>query len=319
MRRHILVRLIIAPVVLWAIYTITFAMAISIPGSAFENPDRNLDPDVARAVKARYHADDNWRLYWEYLAGLTGWKRLRTGEGPWIDLGPSWSYRDWTCNQIVADALPVSAVLGLTAVLLAVLLGVPLGVLGAARRCSLFDYLSLAVALIGISLPSFVPATLLLLVLAVRLQVTEVGGWGTSGQVWLPAAVLSLPLMAYITRLTRLGMLDVLQSDYIRTARAKGASPRRVIWGHALKNAFLPVLSFLGPASAFAVTGSFVMEKVFAIPGLGTHFVNAVLARDQMLIMACVLVYSAILVLMNLLVDVLYTVVDPRIVLEDAT
>lgn len=318
MRRHILVRLLLCPVILLAVYTVTFLMSISIPGNAFENPERTIAPDIIRAVKARYHADDNWRLYWEYLVGVTGVRHIVTGKGPWIDLGPAWSYPDWTCNQIIADSLPISMVLGLSAVLLAVVVGVPVGVLGAVWRYSWFDYATLALVLVGISLPSFIPATLLLIVVAVQLGWAGVGGWGTWSQVLLPSAVLSLPLMAYIARLTRLGMLDVLASDYIRTARAKGLPPGRVIWKHALKNAFLPVLSFLGPASAAAMTGSFVMEKVFAVPGLGTHFVNSVLARDQMLILAAVLVYSAILVLMNLLVDVLYTVVDPRIELEAA-
>jgi oligopeptide transport system permease protein len=315
-RRHIAIRLLLVPVILWAIYTVTFLMSIAVPGNAFESEDRNLPPDVERAVLARYHADDNWRLYWEYLAGVTGVRRLATGRGPWIDLGPSWSYRDWTCNQIVADSLPISLTLGLTAVVLAVVIGVPVGVLGAVYRYSWFDYTSLAVVLIGISLPSFIPATLLLILVAVDLQWVSIGAWGTASEMLLPAAVLSLPFMAYIARLTRLGMLDVLASDFIRTAKAKGASPVVVVWKHALKNAFLPVLSFLGPAAAMAMTGSFVIEKVFAIPGLGTHFVNSVLSRDQMLILACVLVYSTILVLMNLLVDVLYTLVDPRIELE---
>jgi oligopeptide transport system permease protein len=316
MRRHVLIRLLLCPVILWAVYTVTFVMAVSAPGNAFENPSRNLPPDVVRAVLARYHADDSWRLYWEYLAGVTGVRRLTTGQGPWIDLGPSWSYRDWTCNQIVADSLPISLILGLTAVIIAVIVGVIVGVFGAVRRYSWFDYFSLGLVLVGISLPSFIPATLLLIVFAVELCWLRIGEWGSLSQVWVPAVVLSLPLMAYIARLTRLGMLDVLQSDYIRTARAKGAPPRRVIWKHAFRNACLPVLSFLGPASAAAMTGSFVMEKVFAIPGLGQHFVNSVLSRDQMLILACVLVYSAVLVVMNLLVDVLYTFVDPRIELE---
>lgn len=316
MRRFILTRVLLCPVLLWVIYTVTFLMSVSVPGNAFENPNRNLPPDVARAVLARYHADDNWRLYWEYLGGVTGVRRLLSGSGPWIDLGPSWSYRDWTCNQIIGDALPISLVLGLTAVFLAVVVGVPVGVFGAAWRHSWFDYVSLALVLVGISLPSFIPATLLLIVFAVQFGWLQIGEWGSLSQVWVPASVLALPLMAYVARLTRLGMLDVLGSDYIRTARAKGVSPHKVIWKHAMRNAFLPVLSFLGPASAAAMTGSFVMEKVFAIPGLGQHFVNSVLSRDQMLIVACVLVYSAVLIVMNLLVDVLYMVVDPRISLE---
>ena len=172
---------------------------------------------------------------------------------------------------------------------------------------------SLALVLIGVSLPTFVTGTALLLLFAVALQWLPVGGWGQFAQLPLPALTLSLPFMAYIARLTRLGMLDVLGSDYIRTAQAKGVAPRQVVWKHALKNAFLPVLSYLGPALAMAMTGSFVIEKLFNIPGLGQHFVNSVLNLDRGLIMGTVLVYSALLVAMNLLVDMCYGLVDPRV------
>jgi len=313
MRYRLLLRLLLCPVVLWAVYTITFLMAVAIPGNAFENPERHMDRDIIRAVMAQYHADDNVRLYWEYLAGLFNPLDAITGKGPLINLGPSWSYRDWTCNQIIGESLPVSLMLGFSAVVLAVVIGVPVGVLSAVWRYSWFDYLSLGIVLIGISLPTFIPAALLLIVFAVKLGWTPVGGWGSASQLWLPAFVLCLPFMAYIARLTRLGMLDVLGSDYIRTARAKGLDARTVIWKHALKNAFLPVLSFLGPAAAAAMTGSFVVETVFSIPGLGQHFVNSVLNRDQMLILACVMTYASILVVFNLAVDLLYAAVDPRI------
>jgi len=300
--KYLLRRLLMMIPVLWAIYTITFLMVITMPGNPFQQPDRQMPEGVEQALEARYHIEDNWSYYWEYLAGA-----LR------LDFGPSFQYRDWTCTQIIAQSLPVSLVLGVTAIFAAVLVGVPVGVISAAKRNSWFDVGSLALVLIGVSLPTFVTGTALLLLFAVALQWLPVGGWGQFAQLPLPALTLSLPFMAYIARLTRLGMLDVLGSDYIRTAQAKGVAPRQVVWKHALKNAFLPVLSYLGPALAMAMTGSFVIEKLFNIPGLGQHFVNSVLNLDRGLIMGTVLVYSALLVAMNLLVDMCYGLVDPRV------
>ena len=300
--KYLLRRLLMMIPVLWAIYTITFLMVITMPGNPFQQPDRQMPEGVEQALEARYHIEDNWSYYWEYLAGA-----LR------LDFGPSFQYRDWTCTQIIAQSLPVSLVLGVTAIFVAVLVGVPVGVISAAKRNSWFDVGSLALVLIGVSLPTFVTGTALLLLFAVALQWLPVGGWGQFAQLPLPALTLSLPFMAYIARLTRLGMLDVLGSDYIRTAQAKGVAPRQVVWKHALKNAFLPVLSYLGPALAMAMTGSFVIEKLFNIPGLGQHFVNSVLNLDRGLIMGTVLVYSALLVAMNLLVDMCYGLVDPRV------
>jgi oligopeptide transport system permease protein len=193
------------------------------------------------------------------------------------------------------------------------LVGVPVGVLSAVKRNSWFDVTSLAFVLLGISLPTFVTGSALLTVFAVYLHIAPVGGWGTLAHLPLPAITLSLPFIAYVARLTRIGMLDVLGSEFVRTALAKGASPRTVVWKHALKVAFLPVLSFLGPATAQAMTGSFVVEKVFGVPGLGQHFVNAALNLDAGLIMSAVLVFSALLVALNLVIDVLYAWLDPRI------
>ncbi len=291
-------------------------MAVCVPGNPFQDSERNMNADVERAVMAQYKVDDNWAFYRDYLAGLFNPVQAWKGEGPLVDLGPSWQYRDWTCNQIIGTALPVSVSLGLAAMLLAVWGGIPIGVMGAVKRHSWFDYSSLALALIGISLPTFVTGTALMVLFVIKLGWLPVGGWGSLSQVWLPALTLSLPYMAYIARLTRLGMLDVLGSDYIRTARAKGLCERMVIWKHALKNAFLPVLSFLGPACASALTGSFVVEQIFNIPGMGQHFVAGVLNRDRAMILATVLVYSTVIVFFNLLVDLLYSVVDPRIQLE---
>jgi oligopeptide transport system permease protein len=284
------------------IYTLTFLMVISVPGNPFHQGTRNMPADAERALRARYHMDDNWAYFWEFLSGAVR-----------LDFGPTFMYSDWTCNQIIASALPVSATIGLAAILLALVVGVPVGVLSAVRRGGMLDAGLLTFVLIGISVPTFVMGAALLIVFGVILKIAPVGGWGTFAHLPLPAITLSLPFMAYIARLTRMSMLDALQSDYIRTALAKGLSPRTVIWKHALKPAFLPVLSFLGPATAQAMTGSFVVEKVFGVPGLGQHFVNAALNRDAGLILATVLVFATLLVAFNLIVDMLYAAIDPRV------
>ena len=296
-------RLALGVLTLACVYVATFVMVVSIPGNPVRQGARNLPPEAAQALRVRYHLDNNWLYFTEFISGAVR-----------LDFGPTYMYADWTCNQVIAEALPVSVLLGLTAVLLAVLVGVPAGVLAAVRRNDWFDHLTLGFVLLGISLPTFVTGSALLTLFAVYLHVAPVGGWGTLGHLPLPAITLALPFMAYIARLTRTGMLDVLGSDYIRTARAKGASRTVVVWKHALKPACLPVLSYLGPATAQALTGSFVVEKVFGVPGLGQHFVNAALNHDPGLIMSTVLVFSTLLIGLNLLVDLAYAWVDPRIV-----
>ena len=308
-------RLLQLPLILLAIYTITFMLIWIIPGNPLEKPEGRRPPaEIVDAMQARYNLDDPVVFYGDYLSGVSGldWV-LGDREGPVIDFGPSLRHENWTVNEILAAQLPVSILLGLSAVSLACLIGIGAGVLGAVRPGSLLDLGSLLLALVGISLPAFVIGTLLLVIFAVHLGWFPVGGWGEPGHIVLPALALSLPFAAYIARLTRSGMLEELQSDHVRTARAKGMPEYTVVLKHALKNALLPVLSYLGPATAAAMTGSFVVEKVFAVPGVGTHFVDAVLGKDITLILAVVLVYSAMLVLLNLCVDVLYRWIDPRI------
>ena len=295
-------RLLLGIVTIACVYTLTFVMVISLPGNPFQQAQRNMPPEAEQALRVRYSMDNNWLYFWEFLGGAVK-----------LDFGPTFTYNDWTCNQIIADALPVSVMIGLLAVLIAVLVGVPIGVLSAVKRNSWLDVAGSAVVLVGISLPTFVTGTFLLIVFAVYLHLAPVGGWGTLAHLPLPALTLSLPFMAYIARLTRIGMLDVMGSDFVRTALAKGVTPRRVVWHHALKVAFLPMLSFLGPATAQAMTGSFVVEKVFGVPGIGQHFVNAALNLDAGLIMSTVLVFATLLVALNLVIDVLYAWMDPRI------
>jgi oligopeptide transport system permease protein len=216
-------------------------------------------------------------------------------------------------NEIISASLPVSVTLGGTAILIALAIGLGAGVIGAVRPNSAADIGTLIIALVGISLPSFVIGTVLLLVFPVLLGIGKVGEWGTLRAMVLPAVTLSLPFAAYIARLTRIGMIDSLGADYIRTARAKGVSHSGILIRHALKNAFLPVLSYLGPATALAMTGSFIVERVFTVPGMGQHFVNAVQNKDLFLIIGVVMIFATMLVLFNLLVDVMYRWVDPRI------
>jgi len=313
--RMIVSRLLQLPLILLVIYTITFMLVWIIPGNPLEKPEGRRPPaEIVDAMQARYNLDDPVVFYGDYLSGVSGldWV-LGDREGPVIDFGPSLRHENWTVNEILAAQLPVSILLGLSAVALACLIGIGAGVLGAVRPGSLLDLGSLLLALVGISLPAFVIGTVLLVVFAVHLGWFPVGGWGEPGHVMLPALALSLPFAAYIARLTRSGMLEELQSDHVRTARAKGMPEYTVVLKHALKNALLPVLSYLGPATAAAMTGSFVVEKVFAVPGVGTHFVDAVLGKDITMILAVVLVYSALLVLLNLCVDILYRWIDPRI------
>ena len=302
MARRIVQRVLWGLLTLACVYVITFVMVVTIPGNPFTAADRNMPPEVLRALEARYSLDNEAAYFFEFLAGAVR-----------LDFGPSFQYKDWTCSQIISHALPVSLTLGLAAMLVAVLVGVPVGVISAVRRNGLFDFTTLGLVLLGISLPTFVTGSALLTVFAIYLKVVPIGGWGQVSQLPLPAITLSLPFMAYIARLTRIGMLDVLSSDFIRTAVAKGLDRRTVIWRHAFRVAFLPVLSYLGPATAQAMTGSFVVEKVFSVPGLGVHFVDAALNLDRGLIMSTVLVYSAILIVFNVVVDLLYTWVDPRI------
>jgi oligopeptide transport system permease protein len=326
-------RLLQVPLILAAIYTITLALAWAVPGNPLEHEGRRPPPAVAEAMKAQYKLDNFWKFYWSYLDNATGLRWAReslngeakraavraadAGQAPpyrrIFDFGPSLKNADWRVNEIISASLPVSVTLGALAILIALIVGLGAGVVGAVRPNSVADISTLAIALIGISLPNFVIGTVLLLVFAVWLHAFPVATWGPASAMVLPAVTLSLPFAAYIARLTRMGMIDCLGADYIRTARAKGLPASRILLKHALKNAFLPVLSFLGPAAALAMTGSFVVERVFNVPGMGQHFVNAVQTKDLFLIIGVVLIFATILILFNLAVDVLYRWVDPRI------
>jgi oligopeptide transport system permease protein len=303
MTRFIAWRIAQLPLTLAVIYVITFALVWIAPGSPYENPDRPLSEAAKADLKARFHAQS-----WEQFLGYYPWQILRHG-----DFGPSLSYEGWTVNDILGSALPVSISLGLVSIWIALVVGSATGVTAALRRGGILDLASLAIALVGVSLPAFVVAGLFIAVFSEWLHWFPSGGWSGIREMVLPSLALSLMPMAYIARLTRVSMLDTLSNDFIRTARAKGLPRWTVVWKHAFRNAFLPVFTYLGPAIAYAVTGSFVVETMFNIPGLGQHFVNGVKNRDQTLILGTVMVYAAFLLTLNLLVDIGYAMVDPRI------
>jgi oligopeptide transport system permease protein len=296
-----LFRVLQFPLILAIIYVITFLLCWVAPGDPFTN-ERNVDKTVLESMKQKFHAQSAWQFlsYYPYRVVTEG------------DFGPSMSHKGWSVTEIVASALPVSVTLGLFAMMIAVPIGVAVGTLAAVNRGGVLDWASLLIALIGISVPGFVVAGVLLM-FAASTRWFPVGGWGSFSDLLLPGLALSLAPMAYIVRLTRVSMLDTLGADYVRTARAKGLTRRVVIWKHALRNAFLPTLSYLGPATALTMTGSFVVEKVFKVPGLGQHFVDSVLSRDRTLILGVVMVESALLLAFNLLVDIAYGWLDPRI------
>ncbi|HLL90779.1 MAG TPA: ABC transporter permease, partial [Tepidisphaeraceae bacterium] len=295
MLRFTLLRILQFPLILGIIYLVTFALIWVVPGDPFQKgADRTIDPLALEELKRQFRADS-----WQSFLGYYPLQILTR-----LDFGPSLFYKGWSVNEVLAASLPVSVTLGLFALTLALIVGVAVGALAAVRRGGPLDVLSLTVALVGVSVPSFVVAGVLLLLFSVVWRVFPVGGWGSWRDLILPGVALSLLPMAYIARLTRVAMIDTLSADYVRTARAKGLARGAVVWRHALRNALLPVLSYLGPAAAVTLTGSFVVEKVFNIPGLGQHFVNSVLNRDRTLILGVVMVYSVFLLAFNLLVDV---------------
>jgi oligopeptide transport system permease protein len=305
MLSYIVKRLLWMVLTLWIVFTVSFFLMRSVPGGPFDG-DRRVDPQIEQNMKRRYHLDEP--KFKQYLRELSNVVRG--------DLGYPFKLRDYTVNGVVAEGLPISAALGLLALAFALLLGLVAGITSAARRGSIVDWTFMTLATIGIALPNFVIAGVAIMLFVFMIPLFPAAGWGSFDQLILPALCLGAPHAADVARITRTSMLDVLSQDYIRTARAKGLSPARVVWTHALPAALIPVVSYLGPAAAYILTGSLVIEQIFAIPGLGSHFIEAALQRDYTLALGCVLVYTFILSLMNLLVDLSYTVLDPRVELK---
>ncbi|GAB1263211.1 oligopeptide ABC transporter permease OppB [Aurantivibrio infirmus] len=286
------------------IITLAFFLIRLAPGGPFDS-DRSLHPDVEANLNAKYHLDEPLvQQYGRYM-----WDIMRG------DFGPSFQYRDFSVNELIYDSFSVSLKLGIAAIVLAILFGVSMGTIAALRQNSKTDYGVMAVAMTGISIPNFVVAPLLILVVAVSLGWLPAGGWesGSIADMVLPIISLALPQIAYIARLTRGSLIEVLRSNYIRTAKAKGLPTSKIILRHALKPMMLPIVSYLGPATAAVITGSVVIEQIFSIPGLGTHFVTGALNRDYTLVMGVVVFYGTLIILFNFLVDLFYALLDPKV------
>lgn len=297
-------RLASAVPTLLVLILLAFLLMHAAPGGPFDS-ERQLPPEVRAQVEAAYHLNEPlWRQFFRYLGGVL--------QG---DLGPSFQYPGYTVNELIATGFPVSLSLGAMAMALALLVGGGLGILAALRQNRLSDHLAMTTAMTGISVPNFVVAPLLILLFAVHLGWLPAGGW-SSGQ-WqhliLPVIALALPQVAYIARLMRASMIEVLRSNFIRTARAKGLPAHRILFHHALKPAMMPILSYLGPATAALITGSVVIEQIFGIPGLGRFFVQGALNRDYTVVLGVVVFYGGVIIVFNFLVDLLYGALDPRV------
>ena len=304
MLRFIIRRVVIIIPMLFIIVSLTWVLIRLAPGN-FYTAEKKLTPAVEQNLREKYGLNQPW--YVQYRRVL--WNIAR------FDFGNSLKYEGQSVNQILWRALPVSAVLGLTAYLLALLIGITTGTLAALRQNSWIDYASMTLAMLGISIPNFVLGPLLILIFGLTLFWLPPALWQgfPSKSLVLPAITLSAIYIAYIARLTRSGMLEVMRSDYIRTARAKGLSERAVVFRHALRGGLLPVVSFSGPALAFLITGTVVVERVFSLPGLGNYFINACFNRDEPLIIGIVAFIAIAVLVFNLLVDISYGFIDPRI------
>jgi oligopeptide transport system permease protein len=308
MLKLLLRRLLGALPTLFVIVTITFFLIRLAPGGPFDQEQR-LPPEIAANLEAAYGLDQPLLVqYGRYLQGLV--------HG---DFGPSFKYRDFTVTELIADGLPLSVTLGLSAILSAVLIGVPLGSFAALRRNRWPDHALMIVAVLGIALPGFVIAPLLALVFGIYLEWLPVAGWepGTLKDMILPTLALALPVIAIVARLMRASLLEILGSNHIRSARARGLTEWRVIVRHALRPALLPVVSYLGPATAAVLTGSLVVETIFDIPGIGRYLVQGALNRDYTLVMGMVIVFATLTLALNLVVDLAYGWLDPRMREQD--
>jgi oligopeptide transport system permease protein len=304
MLRFLLRRLIVAIPTLFVVVTAAFFMMRAAPGSPFSG-DRKLPPEIEKNIEAKYGMDQPILVqYGSYLSGVL--------HG---DFGPSLKYRDKTVLEIIKENYPVSLTIGLSAFVIAVFLGVSLGVIAALRQNGPADYTTMAIAILGICIPSFVTAPLLQLVLGSKLGWLPIASWsgGALPNLVMPVMVLALPQVAIISRLTRAGMIEALRSNYVRTAKAKGLPEFTIVTKHAIRAAILPLVSYLGPAFAGLLTGSLVVERIFGLPGLGKFFVTSALQRDYTVVMGMVIFFATLILVLNLLADILYAVLDPRV------
>ncbi|MGX4670748.1 ABC transporter permease [Cerasibacillus sp. JNUCC 74] len=305
MLRYILKRLLIMLVTLWVIVTLTFILMVTIPGSPF-NSERGTNEVVQANLEAHYNLDEPYIVqYFLYLKSIVT-----------FDFGPSIKQPSQTVNDMLMRGFPISFELGIITIIVAVLSGVTLGVFAALKHNQIIDYVAMGFAVLGISIPNFVLATLLIQQLAVNIELFPVARWLSPAHMILPITALATGPMAIIARLTRSTMLEVLTQDYIKMARAKGLSPWKIVIKHALKNALMPVITIMGTLLAGILTGTFVIEKIFAVPGMGKYFVESINQRDYPVIMGTTVFYSAFLIIMLFLVDIVYGLLDPRIKLH---
>ncbi|HBY97119.1 MAG: ABC transporter permease [Ardenticatenaceae bacterium] len=333
MARFVLRRILWMFLVLFVVSLITFVLQHQVPGGPFSS-EKKLPPEIVANINAKYGLDKPlYQQYIKYAGDIlvprynsSGQARrtsqlsdylinIKIGDGylQWMNFGPSYKSRTRTVNDIFRENLPVSFQLGVLALLVGTVVGMPLGILAALRQNSAWDYAGMAVAIFGVSVPVIVLGPLFIWIFGVTLRWFPVSGWGNPSQMVMPSIALGLGSSALIARLTRASLLQVVREDYIRTARAKGLSEQVIIIRHALKNALIPVVTVLGPLFAALVTGTFVTETIFGIPGMGRYFVSSITNRDYPVIMGTILLYAVFLVLANLVVDIMYAFLDPRV------
>lgn len=299
---YIIKRIFNAFIVLWIVITITFFLMHAIPGGPF-TAEKSLPPYVLHSIEERYKLNDPlYKQYGDYLCNLV--------QG---DLGPSFKYPGRSVNDIIKDGFPISFKLGIEAILIAIIIGIPAGILAGVKKDKWQDRAVNFFTTLGVAVPSFVVAALLIYVLSTKLHLLPAAMWNGWRYEIMPALALSGMPMSFIARLTRSSMLDILSQDYIKTARAKGLSWSKVLIKHALPNSLIPVVTYLGPMTASILTGSFVIETIFAIPGLGQYFVTSIYNRDYTVILGVTIFYSVIVIVLNMVVDLLYPLLDPRI------
>lgn len=303
MARHVLWRLLGLIPTLLMLITVAFFLMRAAPGGPFDS-EMLLPPDIEANLRAKYHMDESLlEQYFSYLSQIAV-----------LDFGPSIQYKDFTVNELIGQGMRVSLTIGLAAMVLAFFFGTGLGIAAALRQNTRVDYSLMGIAMLGISIPNFVIAPILILLLAVYAGWLPAGGWDWSiASMVLPVVTLALPVTAYIARLTRGSMIEVMHSNFIRSARAKGLPENIVIRRHALRPALLPVISFLGPATAGMISGSVIIERIFSIPGLGSYFVQGALNRDYSLVMGVVIFYGVLIILLNFLVDLIYAWLNPKV------
>lgn len=303
MTRFIIRRIIFSLISLFLIVSATFILMKAVPGDPISNENNDIPEEILESMRDHYGLNDPLHIqYMNYLKSVIVW-----------DLGPSYTYKGTTVNEIINSGFPVSFILGMTSLLIGVGGGLILGVIAALNHNRSKDYLAMVIAVIGISVPNFILAALLQYVFAIKLGWLPVAKWGSIEQIVLPSLALAALPLAFVARLTRSSMLEVLSENYIKTAKAKGIDKWVITFKHALRNALLPVITYIGPLSVSVLTGTFVIEKIFGIPGLGSHFVMSIMNRDYTVIMGTAVFYSVFLLAIILLVDLSYGIIDPRI------